>query len=684
MQRLAIDIGGTFTDAIVYDDQTNAIMLSKVSSTPKDYTLGLMHSIDKAKVNFDSLGFFAHGTTVCINAVIQGLLAPTALITTKGFRDLVEIGRGNRVEIYDPLYFPPPPLVPRELRFEADERLLYDGSVLKSIDENEIQKLTETVISSGVQSVAVCLLHSYANNSHEVAIRKALEEKKPGLHITISSEISNEYRDYERACTTILNSGLMPIMREYLAKIDEQLKTRNYDKGFYVMQSNGGMMSSSITKERPVFTVNSGLVGGIIAVRQLSKLLGIPNLIGADMGGTSFDVELITGGEYQMREVMKITTPTSGFDGYRILFPTVDIHAIGAGGGSIAWIDEGGALHVGPRSAAADPAPACYGRGGTEPTVTDANLILGRLSESNFLGGEMKVYPDLAKKAMKKIADRFNMTLEQAAAGVLKIVIHNMAGAIETMTVKRGIDPRECVMVSFGGAGPLHGPAIARELRIPEILIATMPGNFSAWGMLMADLKHDYVQTMIKSLDEVDSNELEQALENMHAKALRDLTQEGVRPEDREFIYQLDLRYPGQGHALTVPVSTTHVTDEEKNRVERTFDEMYLNAYLHNSPSEPKELASVRLTALGLVPKVKLPQIKKGTTKPTSDSVKGNRQVYLEDGYVSCPVYDRYRLLAGNQISGPAVVEETASTTLIWPNMNASVDEYGHLRIKTQ
>ena len=490
--RVGIDIGGTFTDIVVLDE-SGRLALAKTPSTPKDYSEGFLEAIRKAEVPVDEIEFFAHGTTVCINAIIQGNLPTTGLITTRGFRDVLEIGRGNRVNVFDPFYKYPTALIPRRLREEVTERVLHDGSVRIPLSEAESAEAVRRLRDSGAVSIAVCLLHSYANPDHEERVKAVVSRDFPSAFVTASHEVSRKYYDYERMCTTAFNASLMPLLGRYLTALEAELRKRMFKHELHIMQSNGGVMTATVAKRIPVMTINSGLVGGIIAVRTLSRLLGFPNVIGADMGGTSFDVELVLDHEFQMRELMNIETPRSGPSGYPILTPTAEIHAIGAGGGSIAWVDEAGDLHVGPRSAASEPGPACYGKGGTEPTVTDANVVLERLNPGYFLGGEMSIYPELSRKAVGKIADRYGMKMEEAASGILKIVVTNMAGAINTMTVKRGIDPRELRMISFGGAGPLHCNLIQRELQIPEAVITTMPGNTSAWGMLMTDLRHDYV-----------------------------------------------------------------------------------------------------------------------------------------------------------------------------------------------
>ena len=438
-------------------------------------------------------------------------------------------------------------------------------------------------------------------------------------------------------------------------------------------------MTATMARQKPVHTINSGLVGGIIAVKALSSVLGFSNVIGADMGGTSFDVEMIVDGNYEATPMMRIMTPKSGPAGYPLLIPAIDLHAIGAGGGSIAWIDNAGALHVGPMSSAASPGPACYGRGGKKPTVTDANLILKRLDAKYFLGGDMKVYPELSNQAVKEIADGYGMEMCEAAEGIIKIVVSNMAGAIRTMTIGRGIDPREFAMVAFGGAGPLHAALIADELDIKHIVISSMPGNFSAWGMLMTDLRRDYVQTHVETLTHLGMSVLASMFEKMENTALKTIQEEAVPIEESQLLRAVDVRYEGQGHALSIMIPNGRLTGNDKLVLEKNFDDAHLKRYLHNAPGEPKEIVALRLTAIGSMKRATLPRIKKGDNDPTNDARKGRREIYLKGTFRQCEVYDRDKLLANNTIIGPAIVEERTSTTLLLPDQLMRVDDYGNL-----
>lgn len=686
MYRLAVDIGGTFTDAVLLDEEDReTVQLSKVPSTPHDYAEGVLNSILRLKGSMSNVQGFIHGTTVGTNAIIQGNFKDAGLITTRGFRDVLEIGRGNRVNMYDPFYRMPEPLIPRNRRIEIGGRIDAKGNETERFDREEVRREIRKLVESGASSIAVCLINSYANSTHEELVRDIIKQMYPEVLVSISTEITREYNEYERTSTVVLNTLLLHIMNRYLGVLEEKISALGFPGRLVLIQSNGGLMTATLARSIPVHTINSGLVGGILAVRTLGGILGIDNLIGSDMGGTSFDVELVVGAQYETTPMMRIITPTSGPDGYPLLIPAVDIHAIGTGGGSIAWIDSAGALHVGPKSASAHPGPAAYGKGGTEPTVTDANLLLGRLNVEKFLGGEMKVYPELARKALEKIADRYSMDVLETAEGILKIAVPNMASAIRTMTVERGIDPREFAMVSFGGAGPLHANLIAQELEIKKIFVSTMPGNFSAWGMLTADFRRDYVQTMIESLEKLDPGELEHRYSKMEAEAKKAMLKEGVQEGNSIFVRELDVRYIGQGHALTLPLFGNVLEDQNfKQKLEKRFDELHLSRYLHNAPKQAKEIVALRLASIGLMAKATLPKIKSGTEEPTPDAINQPREVYLNGSFKKCKIYERNRLLANNKISGPAIIEERVSTTLLLDGYYALVDQYGHLIISPE
>ncbi|MDA4111616.1 MAG: hydantoinase/oxoprolinase family protein [Thaumarchaeota archaeon] len=681
MIRLAVDIGGTFTDAVILDEETQTVNLSKVPSTPDDYSQGVLTSIRRLRESMSGIENFVHGTTVGTNAIIQGAFKNAALLGTEGFRDVLEIGRGNRVDMYDPFYRMPEPLIARDKRIEIHERMSSTGAAITPLDLETSRNLVRSLVDSGVNAIAVCLINSYANSTHEERLASLIRELYPSVLVSISTEITNEYNEYERTSTTVINTLLLHIMNRYLGILEEEISRIGFPGKLMLMQSNGGLMTASLARKIPVHTINSGLVGGILAVKALGSMIGIQNLIGADMGGTSFDVELVIDGRYETTPMMRIMTPKSGPDGYPLLIPAVDIHAIGTGGGSIAWIDKTGSMHVGPMSASAFPGPACYGKGGKDPTVTDANLILGRLNPGKFLGGEMKVYPELARSALKHITDYYSMDILEAAEGILKIAVPNMASAIRTMTVERGIDPRGFSMVSFGGAGPLHANLIARELQIGRTFVSTMPGNFSAWGMLTADFRRDYVLTRILSMEKLEISELEERFAKLETHAEKILLGEGISKDRMVLIRALDMRYVGQGHALTLQLPRSKFNEKIKGEIESLFDNLHLKRYLHNAPSQPKELVAIRLSSIGQMKKASLSKIKSGTIEPPSDSLQDPREVYIDGSFKKCKIYDRSRLLANNLIHGPSIIEERVSTTLLLDGYVAEVDPFGHLVI---
>ncbi|MCK5095657.1 MAG: hydantoinase/oxoprolinase family protein, partial [Spirochaetes bacterium] len=469
------DVGGTFTDGVLLDETTGKIRVSKVSSTPKNPAIGTVGCMEKFQISLNEVSFLVHGTTVVINALIEGKGAKTALITTRGFRDVLEIGRSNRTEMYNALYSRPRSLVPRHLCLEAKERIAAGGEILVPLQVSELGEIVEFLRREEIKSVAVCLLNAYANPVHEEEIGRFLNETYPEAAVSLSHNITRRYYEYERTSTTVQNAYVMPVVQGYLRSLEEEIKKRDFNNVLQIMQSNGGIMTSEVARDMPIAMVESGPAAGAIGGAELAGMIGYKNVITYDMGGTTAKTSIVRGG-------LPDTTEQYVVEGRPILLPVVDMREIGAGGGSIAWIDEAGALHVGPVSAGAEPGPACYMRGGSEPTVTDANLQLSILDPDYFLGGKMEISPELGRKAIQKIADYFDLSIDEAALGIIKIVNINMSGLLQSMTVKRGYDPREFALVAFGGAGPIHAAAIAKELNIPTIIVPPFPGVFSAWG----------------------------------------------------------------------------------------------------------------------------------------------------------------------------------------------------------
>jgi len=674
MYRLSTDVGGTFTDGVLLDEETGRVGISKVSSTPENPAIGTIECIEKLAVPLSEASFLSHGTTVVINALIEGKGAKTALVTTSGFRDVLEIGRSNRTEMYDALYRKPRPIVPRYLRLEVTERIDARGQALEPLSVADLERIVTLLKRENVASVAVCLLNAYANPMHEVSIGEYLEQHLPGIAVSLSHLITRRYYEYERTSTTTQNAYVMPVVRRYLDTLEQELTHRSFDRVLQIMQSNGGVMAASVAREMPIAMVESGPAGGAIGAAQLAKLIGYENVISYDMGGTTAKTSIITGG-------LPETTEQYVVDGRPILLPVVDLREIGAGGGSVAWIDEAGAMHVGPQSAGADPGPACYMRGGAEPTVTDANLQLGILDPDYFLGGEMEISPELGHQAIRRVADHFDLSVDEAALGIVKIVNTNMAGLLQSMTVKRGYDPREFVMVAFGGAGPIHAAAIAKELRIPIVIVPPHSGVFSAWGMLMADLRHDLQQTYIAPLSEGSVDDLNETFGRLRERIQRVFEKEQM-PDDRVAVaYELDLRYVGQEHTLAV-AAPSPLADADKASIARAFDDMHLRVYGHNAPEEPKEIVSLKVIGIGNVNKPLLKRIPQGEADPGPGAGLGKRDVYIGNGhYQTFRIYRRDQLAAGNRFPGPAVIEEATATTVVEDDQTCRVDDYGNLII---
>ena len=674
MYRLSTDVGGTFTDAVLLDETTGTIEVSKVSSTPKNPAIGTIESMEKFKVPLDQVSFLVHGTTVVINALIEGKGAKTALITTKGFRDVLEIGRSNRTEMYNALYKRPTPLVPRYLCLEVKERIGADTEVLIPLEISDLSQIIEYLRKEDVKSVAVCLLNAYANPKHEEEIGRLLNEQFPEATVSLSHNITRRYYEYERNSTTVQNAYVMPVVQEYLRSLEEEVKRRRFQSVLQIMQSNGGIMTSAVAREMPISMVESGPAAGAIGGAQLADLIGYNNVITYDMGGTTAKTSIIRGG-------LPDTTDQYLVEGRPILLPVVDMREIGAGGGSIAWIDEAGALHVGPQSAGADPGPACYMRGGVEPTVTDANLQLSIFDPGYFLGGKMEISSQLGRGAIQKVADYFSLTIDEAALGIARIVNINMSGLLQSMTVKRGYDPREFTMVAFGGAGPIHAAAIAKELNIPKVIVPPFPGVFSAWGMLMADLRHDFGQTYINLMDDMDVESANGIFRELEGRVKNLFERESIADESIVVSYEIDLRYSGQEHTLTVPAPST-LSDADKAALEKSFDALHLKVYGHNAPEEPKEVVSLKVVGIGKVKKPTLQVINRGQETPTPEARLGERRVYVGDGkYKEFGIYRRDRLLAANTIPGPAIIEEPTATTVVEADQDCSVDQYGNLII---
>jgi N-methylhydantoinase A len=682
--RLGVDIGGTFTDATLVDEATGAVRIAKVSSTPRDPSAGFMDAtrriLDEAGVGGEALRYVVHATTVATNSIIEGKVARAGFVTTEGFRDLLEIGRQVRPTLYDVHFEKPRPLVPRNLCFGVRERLEPDGSALVPLDETSVRAVAARLRDEGVEAVAVCLLHAYVNGEHERRVGEILREALPETPISLSSEVAPEFREYLRASTTVINAGIQPVVARYLANVEQRLREAGVEAELLVMQSSGGIFSSGAAATRPVFMVESGPAAGVIAAAALGEALGQPDLISFDMGGTTAKVGLVQDGaptvtkDYQVGAAARAGIGGLALSGYPVRTPVIDLVEIGAGGGSIAWIDSGGLLRVGPQSAGADPGPVCYARGGEEPTVTDANLVLGRLNPAYFLGGEIALDVDRARAAIEeRCAGPLALSLVEAAHGIVEIANAAMVNALHLISVQRGYDPRDFLLVAFGGAGPSHANALARDAELPAVLVPTSPGIFSATGLLSTDLKRDYTAAMVQRIDALEQGAPEAAFALMEDQGRRDLAREGLDAEDVTFARQLELRYVGQSYELTVPA-------EDVEAAVAGFHAEHDRAYGFSSEDEPVELVNLRLTAVGRIAKPQLPRLERnGGVQP-----RHRRPVYFAEAgdFVECAVYDRYALGAGTELTGPAVVEELDSTTVVHPGFRAGVDEYGNLVLR--
>jgi N-methylhydantoinase A len=689
--RLGVDIGGTFTDVVLVDESTGDTRIGKVPSTPRDPAEGFLTAVDRmvtAVVDLPaSLRLVAHATTVATNAIIEGKTARTAFITTEGFRDLLEIGRQIRPSLYDLRFEKPRPLVPRYLAFAIRERLDAAGQVLVALDVDQVRRVVDKLRDEAVESVAICLLHSYVNATHENTIAAMIHAALPSVSISLSSAIVPEIREYERASTVVINASIQPVVQRYLGRIEAQLRERGVAGELLVMQSGGGMMTFRGAGEQPVFMVESGPAAGVIATQDLGNLIGLPDAISFDMGGTTAKVGLVRSGavqvtkEYQVGAVARPGGSARG-SGYPIRTPVVELVEIGAGGGSIAWVDSGGALRVGPESAGADPGPAAYARGGKDPTVTDANLILGRLDSSSFLGGEMALDVEAARNAIKeRCADRLGLDVITTAYGIVEIANAAMIRALRSITVQRGLDPRGFTMVCFGGAGPMHMSRLASELGVGQAVVPVSPGTFSARGLVLSDLRHELSASFHARADNVDFKALRDLVRALRRQGRASLSREGVAPETMVFQHHIELRYVGQSHELTIPTREDDLDATGFQRAISAFHKAHDEAYGFSAPSEPVEIFNVQISAVGAIPKIRVRELPDQTSTLAPRS---SRPVYFEEagGYVDVPVFNRYDISSQGFLMGPCIVEELDSTTVVHPGNSIRIDRWANLIVQ--
>ena len=679
MERVGIDIGGTFTDLVGL--RNGEIVIDKTSTTPDDPTRGVADALSGVDADISAISDFLHGTTIAINTVLERKGANTALITTKGFRDVYAMGRNNRPEAFNLEFRRPRPLVPRSLTWEVSARMMATGEEIDPLNDGEVEAIGRELLAQDVSSVAVCLIHAYADPAHERRIGEILGRVCPGMFVSLSHDILREYREYERTSTTALNAYVGPRVRDYLDRLEGFLSDGQFGGSIQIMRSNGGTMSLGQARVQPVTMMESGPVAGMIAAGRIAEILGLEQCIGFDMGGTTAKASLITDGAPEVSEDYYI----GGYSrGQPMQLPVVDIVEVGAGGGSIAWTDARGGLHVGPESAGADPGPACYGKGGHVPVVTDADLVLKRLNADRFLSGRMGLDTALSEVAIKeKIGDPIDLSVADAALGIAKIADASMSLAVRTVSVERGCDPRDTAMIAFGGAGPLHAVAIAREIFIPRVIIPRYPGNFSALGMLLAPWRQDFVRTFVGDLAHIDQAVAGAAFDELRNAGDERIALEGLNASDTDMQFAADLRYRGQEHTIPVPLGgADDLAAGGSDALRQTFDRLHDRRYGHAAPDESIQIVNLRLILRATGADTSFDWMSE-PYRPVDAQPDQTRDVIFDDpaSPLASRVVWRPGLAPGAVVEGPAVIEEPNSTTLIFPGDVATVTEHGHLDI---
>ncbi len=672
---VGIDVGGTFTDLTAADETTGKVVVTKIPSTPRNESAAVLSGLQALGIAGRDVRRFVHGTTVGTNAVLERRGARVAILTTAGFRDLIEIGRTKRniPALFVPTFVRPKPVVERKHRFEVLERLAADGTVLAPLEPASVERALDAAVAAGAEALAVCLLHAYLNPAHERAVADAAKGRYPKLPVSCSADVVAEYREFERFSTTVLNAYLQPIMDSYLAGLEERLRATGYAHGVLTVASSGGMMTTETARRLPIKTIFSGPAGGVSQACFVGEVAGVRDFITYDMGGTSTDVCLV-------RDLAPLTTSDGMLGAFPVKVPQLDMHSVGAGGGSIAWLDVDGSLQVGPRSAGATPGPVAYGLGGTEPTVTDANVVLGRIGPTKRLGGSIAIDTAGARRALTELGTRLgrSMSVEALAEGVITIAVARMTSAIREISIQRGHDPRDFTLIAFGGAGPMHALALAQEIGIPRVLVPRHPGNFSALGLLASQIKHDDVRTRVGPLRE----RLDVALElfgEMEDAARHQLGLEGFTAQEQRLVRSLDLRYQGQAFELNVALGEPSANGLALDTIEAEFHRHHLAAYGHSSPGAQIELVNTRLTAYGVVPRPAGERYRR-TSQSLDAALVERRAVWFAGAPHDCPVWERERLPERAALRGPAIVEEFGATTIVPPGWRGEVDEHGNLR----
>jgi N-methylhydantoinase A len=670
-QRVAVDVGGTFTDVCVFDNSTQDIRVTKVPSTPDDPMRAVLDGIQRGKVDLAEVSLFSHGTTVATNALITRNFQPAAMVTTTGFRDVIEIRDGTKDDLWDAYNDVAPPYIRRRDRFEVLERIDYAGNVVTPLDEEEARRVARLLRKRGARTVAVCFVNSYVNPAHEIRMREILEEELPEAAVSTSAEILPEIFEHERFNTTVANAVLAPLVTGYVNRLADELSTGGYQGDLLLLHSGGGSMTPRMVSRYPVRLAASGIAAGAIAARHVASQCGYGNAISLDMGGTSTDIAMVHSGE------LRVTKGWSVEYGYPIIFPSIEVLTIGAGGGSIAHIDEAGSLRNGPQSAGAKPGPACYAAGGAEATNSDANLVLNRLGPS-LAGGAKTLAPELAEKAIReRVAEPLELGLEEAASAIVQVANANMADAVRLISIRRGYDPRDFALVAFGGAGGLHGADVARELGIPTVIVPANPGVTSALGCLLVDIRHDLSAMFDSVADEADEEDLEDAFAGLEAEATARLRHEGVSPDDAVLQRTISMRYLGQWRSLTVHCGRGTGALAEAVQL---FHEQHEREHAFRRDDTPVQMYQLGLTAVGVTPKPTFTP--HDTTSPRPIRPATTRKVYFDGpGWLDTPIYQREDMPAGAELVGPAVVEQLDSTTVVPPDARAEIDEWLNIRI---
>ena len=670
--RVAVDVGGTFTDICIMDEETSEIRIEKTSSTPQNPMIAVMDGMKKAEVDLNNVEMFTHGTTVATNALITKRLPRTIMICTEGFRDVIEIRRANKEDLWDTYKDVAKPYIKRRDRLVVRERIDANGKVLVALDETEARKIADIIKKRDTKAVAICFINSYMNGSHEERMKDILLEIIPDIAVSLSSQVMPEIFEHERFSTTVANAALSPVVVEYTQQLYENLRTGGYQRDLLLLHSGGGVMTAASVKDFAARLAGSGIAAGAIASRFIARLCGYENSIGFDMGGTSTDISLVYEGN------SRITKDWYVEYGYPIRFPSIEVLTIGAGGGSLAYTDADGSLKNGPQSAGAFPGPACYGNDGQEPTNTDANLVLGRLGE-DLAGGEISLKKGLAEKAIEgKIAGKFNFELKEAAEAIISVANSNMSNAVRLISIARGYDPRDFALVAFGGAGALHGAAIAKELSIPVVIIPQNPGVTSALGCLLVDVQHDFSDSFMASAKDTKAADLEKAFKSLEDEASKRLLSEGISSENIVIERFSEMMYQGQYRSLLVRAPSNISTVDE---LIDNFHNEHQREYNFKREDAPVSLFRVAIKATGIVSKAELKQHDYKAYEPKSDKT---REIFFEGNSHNASIYQREVLSAGANFSGPAIVDQLDSTTFVPPGMSAEIDKYLNIIIKNE